>query len=701
MRMASKSGLAVVAALSVAATMAQPSQGYAQDAAAGGIEEVIVTAQKRAENLQDIPIAVTALSDAFLKNNHVVNLEDISSLVPNLQLQQALAGTTTPKMYLRGVGVVNQVFSFDTPIGLYFDGVSISRVTGALVDLFDVDHVEFLRGPQGTLFGRNSSVGALRIITKLPTLDGFEGEASVGYGTENQVNGNFAVSAPLIAGKLGLRLTIMTRTNDGFQTDQLGERFMDNNIHAFRTSLLFKPSENVDIILRGDFMADHSKPTQPSNFRIDPDHDLFTFERTLDAPNRNLVEPWGVSTTVDVRLPWSEIHSITAFRGLRYRNAGDVDGRENVRSFEVKQQDLDEWQVSQEVYLSSDHIANIPLTWTAGLFYLHERNRFTWALRIFAPPTTQFFHQDTDTIAPYAQLTYPVTNRLNLTGGVRYTYEKKALTVTQRLADGTPNSAFRFDDSIKAYKTNWHAAADFKATRDILLYVNAGTGFRSGGFNGSARDIPSILSGSFGPETVLTVEGGAKTEWFDNRLRFNVDYFYSDFDGLQQPITKSDGTITTSNVTATVKGLEAELSAVPFDGLEITGTLGTLDNDIKDSSLQLADSPKLQWRLGAAYTILLGDQIGTLRIGGDVSHSASYFNNSTNDLAGRVHSFELYNIQITYALPDERWQFALSGTNLSDHVYPTHTFDIAKGFISSVDFPNTPQRWLATIRYTF
>ncbi len=676
---------------------------FAQSAptAETSVSDIVVTAQKREERLQDVPIAITAITSTDLENKQVSNLSDIRDLVPNLYIEQALTGTTTPKMYLRGLGVVNQVFSFDTPIGIYFDDVYISRVTGALVDLFDVDRVEFLRGPQGTLFGRNSSVGALRVFTKTPSLSKVEGAASLSYGTRNQLDANFAVSAPLIEDQLGLRVTFMSRNNDGFQTDQLGERFMDNNIQAFRASMLLKASDSVDVILRGDYMSDHSKPTQPSNFRFDTDNNLFTFERTPAAPFRNEVEPWGVSATVNADLSSVDLKSITAYRQLRYRNAQDVDGRAAVQSFEVQQQDLDEWQFSQEIFLTSDHLGSLPLKWTTGLYYLHENNKFTWALKIFAPPTTQFFDQDSDTFAVYAQATLPVTDKFNLTGGVRYTYDKKALIATQNLADGTPNTAFRFDDSITAKKVNWSASADYKVTRDVMLYVKSGTGFRSGGFNGSARDIASILSGSFGPETVFTVEGGAKTQWFDNRVRFNVDYFYVDYKSLQQAITQSDGTISTRNVSATVKGIEAELTAVPVDGLEISGSLGTMSQNIKNSAELLPNTPKIQWRLGAIYDIPLGEGFGKLQIGGDASHTSTFYNGANSVTAGRVAPYENYNAHIAYTTPDNRWQFKVSGTNLSNHIFSAHTFDIAGGAISSVQFPSTPRRWLATIGFKY
>lgn len=661
-------------------------------------QDIIVTAQKRAQNLQDVPSAITALTEYDLVTRQITNVEDLRNQVPNLYMEQALSGTTTPKMFLRGIGVDNQVFSFDSPIGLYFDGVYIARVTGALIDLFDVERVEFLRGPQGTLFGRNSSIGALRIITNNAPLDRSEIKAELSYGTRNQLNANLAVGAPLIEDRLGLRVSFLSRRNDGFQTDlTTGQRHMDNNIIAARAALRFVPAANIEFTLRGDMMFDHSNPTQGSNFRFNPDNNLFTFESSPGVRFVNEVEPRGVSGTLEADLGSVNLTSVTAYRELRYRNANDVDGRADVRSFEVDRQDLDQSQFSQEVYATGDHIGGLPLRWTAGAFYMREKNDFAWALRIFAPPTTQLFHQVTNSAAVYSQATLPL-DRLNLTGGLRYTYEKKDLTVRQLFPDGTPNDAFRFEDDITARKVNWHAAADYRMTDDIMLYATAGTGFRSGGFNGGARDIPSILSGSFGPEKVFMVEGGAKTEWFDRRLRLNAAYFYGKYDDLQLAVTRTDGTITTTNVNARVHGMELELLAIPVRGLEIFGNLGTIHDNILDSPRELKNTPSVQFQLGANYSYRIGNA-GTLRLSGDVSHTASYFNGTENEPAGRVQPYQLYNAQLAFTTADDHWQFRLSGRNLGNHVFPAHTFDIAGGFISSVHFPSTPRRLLFTIGY--
>lgn len=668
------------------------------------LEEIVVTAQKRAQSIQKVPSAITAFTAADLENHQMINLQEIRGTVPNLYLQEALGSVTTPKASMRGIGVANQVFSFDTPIGFYVDGVYFARITGALVDLFDVERIEVLRGPQGTLFGRNSSVGNIRTFTKNPNLTDTEFKIGVGFGTENQMNAQLAFSVPLTEDKVGLRVSLSTRNNDGFQREvNTGRRAQAEDVNAGRATLHIVPNDSLEIFLRGDFMFDHSDTRIGSNFRVNPDNDLFTFEETVDPaiPPTNEVDTFGFSGTINWSGPNFDVSSITAYRALNYRNSNDVDGLEAVRSFEVDQQDLDEWQFSQEIYASGDHLGGLDVDWVAGVFYFHENNEFTWALRIFAPPTTQFFDQDTDTTAVYAQATFPVNEKLSLTTGLRYTYEKKAIDVIQFMADGTLTPGFNFVDDITAKKVTWRAAAEYQVNDRALLYLSASTGFRSGGFNGSARDVAAILDGSFGPEDSFSLEGGAKTEWMDGRLRLNAAYFYADYDNLQMAITQSDGTISTTNVSATVHGLEAELIALATEQLQLSATLGTQFDDIENSDDELPNTPDYQARIGAVYTHELSRSNGLFRIGADVSYTDESNNSSSNVLAAVVPGYAMANANITYRSPQGHWAFTLAGYNLTDEQVNIHTFDIAGGFISSVQFVNNPRRWLLSARYEF
>ncbi len=678
---------------------------YAPAQAAGAalmIDEIIVTAQKRSENLQRVPVAVTAVTSSDIEKKFLGNMQDIKKLVPNLYLEEALSAVTTPKAWIRGIGVDNQAFSFDSPIGFYVDNVYYARVTGAMGDLFDLERVEVLRGPQGTIFGRNSSVGAIRLITKSPNLQDVEFMAEAAYGSKDQRNARVNVNIPIKKDRIGLRLSLSTRNNDGWMTNLTsGEKHMTEDVDAARMSVLFAPNEALRVTLRGDYMSDQSHTRPGSNFLINPDNDIYTFEASPDAQFVDNIRPWGVSGTVEWTGDGIDVTSITAYRDLKYRNAGDVDGRADVRSFEIDRQDLDQWQFTQEIFAAGDNVGASPLKWVAGAFYLHEKNEFDWALRIFSPPTTQNFNQDTDSFAVYAQLTYPVTDKLNLTGGARYTYEKKAIEALQFFPDGTQNTGFFFKDSISANKVTWRAAADYQVSDDLMLYTSVSTGFRSGGFNGSARDQASILSGSFGPEDSFSVEGGFKSQFFDNRVRFNAAYFWTLYENLQQAITLSDGTITTANAEATVHGLEADVTAVPLEGLEINASVGLMFDNIKDSDLVLKNTPTLNLRGGIAYTVPVDGLKGSIRLGSDVNYNSDSFNDTTNAMFTNTGKYAIVDAHITYQSENEHWSVSLAGFNLTDKFVNIHTFNIAGGFVSSVHFPNHPRRWMATLRYKY
>ena len=697
-------GAAVIAGAFMIASViaAQAAEGPAM------LEEIVVTAQKRTESIQKVPVPITAFSANDLAANGMTNLLNIQALVPSMTLDYNYGSISTPKIYMRGIGVDNQVFSFDTPIGLYIDGVYLARITGAMVDLFDVDRIEVLRGPQGTLYGRNSSVGAVSISTMLPPLDKTDFKASATVGSEQQRNAEFTLGLPLIPNELGMRLSFDTRNNNGFQREiNSGRRALTDDINAVRGALLYRPSDSFELILRGDYMRDNSKNAVGVNFRnpdlsLNPNVDPYVFAESTDIAPVNEIDPWGLSATINWHVANAvDLTSITAYRHLRYRNAGDVDGREAVNTFEVARQDLDELQVTQEVYLSNKSAGPTDLKWVVGAFYFYERNEFDWALKIFAPPTTEIFKQNTHSLAPYMQVTWPVTDKLSLTAGLRYTYEKKDFGATQLLPDGTPTPNFDFQDSKKANKTNYRVAVDYQAQDNVLLYASDATGFRSGGFNGSAFNLAGISSGAFGPEDSNTAELGIKSDWFGRRLRANLDYFYSKYSNLQQAVTLSNGDITTSNANAKVHGLELELRAVPVDNWQIGLTLSDMHNQIDGSLLDLKQAPKWLYKLSTSYTIPWAAIRGDVRIGADINYSSSYFNDTQNTPSLEVNSYHLWNAHLAYESSDKHWGARLEGLNLGRAFYPVGGFDIAGGFISSVWYPNLPRRVEFTVNYKY
>ena len=354
------------------------------------------------------------------------------------------------------------------------------------------------------------------------------------------------------------------------------------------------------------------------------------------------------------------------------------------------------------MFASNRSSGPLDLKWVVGAFYLKEKNDFAWALAIFAPPPTTYYHQDTKSSAGYAQVTWPVTKQLSLTGGVRYTEETKDLTARQVQADGTPTPDFNFIGSINANKFNYRASVEYKPREKLLFYVNDATGFRSGGFNGSATDLEGISSGQFGPEDTNTAELGFKTDLLSKRLRLNMDYFLAKYKHLQQAITDPNtGAITTTNANATVKGLELEATALLTDNWQASMTLSDTHQHIDGTSSVLKQTPEWMWRVGTFYSLPAPLLAGTVRLGASVNYSGSYFQDSANDPLLRTHSYFIADASLAYENQGGHWSTLLQGLNLGDKVYPVGGFNIFDGIISSVWYTNFPRRWLLSAQYKF
>lgn len=681
---------ALCAGVSAAAILWGAGAAWAQE------DTIVVTARKRAENIQKIPTSITALGAEQLIKEGITDLSNITDHVPNLYFERFGSGNVT-KIFVRGIGVDNSVFSFDSPIGIYVDGVYFARALGSVLELPDVERIEFLRGPQGTLYGRNNTAGSLRVITKKPLLDEAEAMVQGAFGSKDQLNFQGMVSAPLIEDKLGARLVVSTKnTLDGWMKNlTTGEDALKDDLLTVRGSLLFAPSDRFEMIVRGDYLDDKFVAGGASSFVNNPDNDLYTFEANFN-PSGNKTEAWGTSAETRWSAGGADFTSIAAYRELSVIAEADADGTTQSR-FQVPRQRLDEYQFTEELFATWDWaFGDIETEWTAGAFYLFENNKFEWSLEIlsflFGPPGVQFFDQDTNSAAGFLEVNTRLTDRLTITTGARYTYENKDMHVDGFTAAGAP--AFTFDDDISAYRWTWKASADYAVTDNFLAYFQAGTGFRSGGFDGSARNEAQVLAGAFGPETAFSVEGGFKSEWLDRRVRLNAAYYYVDYEGLQFAITTSAG-IAATNVNGRVHGLEAELSAFLTDKFRIDATFGTQFDKIDSSTLALKNTPEFQGRLGMTYTTPAPKIGGTLTLAGDISYTDDYHTSTSNDPVTLIDGYELANASLSYQTENARWTLAITGRNLTDQEYPSHMFNIPG--LAQVALPTPGRRYLATV----
>jgi iron complex outermembrane receptor protein len=594
-----------------ATRMAAAAETDEQHASGGGLEEIVVTATKVGETqLQKTPLAVSVYSADQLNTSVVNNVKDMVSLTPNLNVSQ---GTASAEIYIRGIGSNNIFNGSDPDVTVQSDGVYIARAFGQLADFIDVARVEVLRGPQGTLYGRNAVGGTINIISRLPT-DEFEGRVQTTLGNFSALQTQGYVSGPLVKDLADASLSVNYITHSP-QVDNLvpgAPGLSEANRGGVRGQILLKPSDSVQLITRADFnksaedfqsaahlLTPYSRAPLASSVIGD-----YT-KAAIDWPQVNHQQIWGVSEEINAQLSEQlSVKSITAYRNSWYRLSVDVDSTE-VPVIQGAQADHSK-QVSQELNL----VANLSrFDGVAGLYYFNE-HEISLVSSALPPPGPNFKSAVTPDAharseAAFAQGTYHVLDTVGLTAGIRYTKERKELDQTYNrtsLASGAALPGFPF---IADTTRDFHAltpkfGVQWQVSPDALLYASATRGFKSGGTNYAASNVAAL---SFAPEYIWSYESGLKSDWLGRRLRLNLTGFHYDYTDLQVQSLLGPGVTTISNAaTAKVTGMELEATAKPIPQLVLTANFALLDahySDFKGASVPglltpfLVGSPRL------------------------------------------------------------------------------------------------------------
>ncbi|RJF93828.1 TonB-dependent receptor [Sphingomonas cavernae] len=636
---------ALSASLAVAPLHAQTADAETPAAEAeestGGIEDIVVTAQRRSESLQDVPIAVSAFSADQLRSQGVSNTLELGRFVPNLVSMNNTGIGSANAFYLRGLGNTETIPTFDPPVGTYVDDIYLSRQNANNINLFDVERVEVLRGPQGTLFGRNTTGGAVNVILKEPGKE-FGGFAEIGYGRYDKKIARGSVDIPL-AESFAIKVSGYWQDDDGYVKNvTTGQRLNDDDGWGARLGIRGELSPSVrwngsyaHIVANGEnilnFQCNPADPTDckgrfattgiPSG-KSAADSPF----ATLPISGRKKTFLMGNYTTTDLvtsnlELDVAEntsVSLITGFISQDQQYAIDFfDGRSGpslanptppVRGFARGGfsilNDSQHEQFSQEIKVNGS-LGDGLIDYVAGAYYLVEENRTDFADTFTLSPATTLVLADrilrnkTEALAGYAQVDVNVTEQLKLTAGVRYTDETKTVSVNDNRAscnDGTLEptcmdtvnligpSGLRVPDKLKAKLWTPRFAVNYKATDDILLFASATRGFKSGGWNARATAANAFLP--FGPEKVWSYETGIKSDWLDRRVRANLTFFYTDVSDVQTPsaLVSPSGAatfITRNFADMTNKGVEAELTFVPVDGLNLYVNAGYQDAKFK------------------------------------------------------------------------------------------------------------------------
>lgn len=728
--------LSAGAAAGVIAVSLAGFSAHAQSSAAGATgreDEIVVTARRRAESLQDVPVAVSAFDEDRLTELQADNLSGIQYATPNLYFDQGDASNAV--IYLRGIGQNDSLAFADAGVGVYVDDVFIARSQAAFLELFDVERVEVLRGPQGTLYGRNTIGGAVKFVSTTPP-DEFKAYLEAGGGNFDFATVKGSIGGPIAPGVLRGKAAFSFARRDGFNTNaQTGEDDGDIATFSGRGALFYTPSETLEFLLSVDGKIDRPdtsrSPVRETSITGAPDpvgapSNLVVFPASndpfrVDVNANGLSDLSGFGASLTSRLKANEtltFESITSYRSLDFDLNLDTDGSPlPVLDILLIQ---DQFQVSQELRAIYDNGGSLNLT--GGLYYFHDDDvTFSGvdngAATIFGFPVLAFGFpssalaetiQITNSYAAFADASLALTDRIDVSAGLRYTYEERrsgrrfesffdpAVSTIRNTPPflqgagvaGTPVSG---DADFDAFTPK--ASISYKASEDALLYATVSRGFKSGGFDGRATSDFGFQS--FAPEFVWSYEGGLKTSWFDGALIANAAYFYNDYTDLQvtsfgaDPITGVFVSQFTNAAEARIQGVELELFLEPNDRLSITGSVGWLDAEYKEfdilvsgvvtdvSSRPLVNSPRWNASLGATYEQPIGASlIAVAHVDG--AYRGDHAVEITASPALNQERFGLLNAFVALKAESGRWELRGGVKNATNEAIRVQGFNLSE-----------------------
>jgi iron complex outermembrane receptor protein len=705
-------------AMAGAAQAAEPAVGAD---GAPAVEQVIVTAERRATDLQKTAIAISAFGQQVLADRKIDNIRDLSGQIPNLSISRVTISHTTQTYALRGVGEADPIQ--EPVLAVYVDDVYIPRQIGSMVEFNDLERIEVLRGPQGTLYGRNSSAGALRIITRDPGQN-LRAKAEVGLGNYGAVDVRALIEGPLVADKLSGSLSYIHHERDGVTFDPTLNHDVNRiDLDAFRAKLRWTPTERLDAQLTINALRDRSDTrsyipvNQPGGtFRNDRSYSEVEPVQDLDQISGSLRVQYELSEHLKLK-------SITAYGGFNLNPvAYDNDGEAALIQKNLIH--YNDQYATQEVQLNGDFG---DVTFTSGLFYLHERffvQRDGYSRRnaqntdpVTTPGNYGFARAhnipNTDAYAVFGEATWKATDRLSLTGGLRWTNEEKDFAFDNKVLNlagqvvgqsiaGQANKTFSAITPKVSVQYQW--------TDDVLQYATWSKGFKSGGFDNRATRL-DLATRPFAPENVDSYETGLKTELFDRRARLNFAAFYNDYKDLQ--VSYSDPAYPGNSIRgnagkAHTYGVEVEGDLRPTERLGLQASAGYLfavydryrnagGLGVNADGHRLLNSPR--WSLSGGLTYDVPVEIpGSLRLGLNAQWQSKAYFNALQRPQDEAPAQGFLNGSITWTTPDPRWAVQLSGRNLLNSDKPVSATYTPSTGVYYRNYPD-PRTFLVTLKY--
>lgn len=681
------------------------SAAMAQDVQQALVEEVVVTAMRREQSIQDIPASVSVISGDALAGSAAALSQDIAQLVPNVQWETT--SLSNPRIFIRGIGSLEFNANGNGSVGLYADDVFLGSPSAANFQLLDLQRVEVLRGPQGTLYGRNNTGGAINYISRAPTAD-FEAYSTLRYGNYDLRSAEGAISGPLAGEMLTARVAAKVIKRDGVNKNVAdpGDEWGDQDQWSVRGTLALRTGGVFDATLAVTVgRADQSSLAYQALGVLDPDalaagsqvrcsDERILSGRCVNAfgvgdadpddvrraaydarPHSDRIDTTLASLKMNWDLGFATLTSITGYLGTKRDEYQDTDATQISLLHVHYTNEAD--QFSQELRLTSE--GGQRFNWILGAYYLDDDltvgNRYT-SPAFGGGLALQDYTQQTQAWAVFGRGDLRLTEKWTLTAGVRYTKEEKDFTTANGFAStGTLMALSRSpsDDNISG-----DLVLDYAVSDAVRLYTSVARGFKAGGVNGGLVFDPLQVT-AFNSELVTAYEVGVKSWFADGRVTLNAAAFFYDYKDLQLQVTRDFGSGVPTPVVdnagaAEILGLEVEGSVRVTDHLALTASLGLLDTKFTKyvdfggldlTGNELPSAPQTSASLGLRYDAPIGNSLRFVA-GGDASYRSRSFFTPENSVLTDQDASWMVNARIGIAAQDDKWSLALWGRNLAN-----------------------------------
>ncbi|WP_295215634.1 TonB-dependent receptor [uncultured Brevundimonas sp.] len=726
------------------ATFAQDAEATAQAANAqdaATVDDIVVTARRRAESLQDVPVAVTAVTGEQLEARGALDITELARSTPSLTLNAARGSNSTLISFIRGVGQQDPLWGFDPGVGLYIDDVYVARPQAAVLDIFDVERVEVLRGPQGTLYGRNTIGGAIKYVTSRINADEPEGRLRASYGSYNQRDVIASAQLPF-SDEFKVSAALARYLRDGYGKNlNTGNEHYNKDVTAFRASAEWSPTDSLFFRLAGDLVNDDSNARHGHREFAPSPADVY--DTNAGAGDKNRVQTRGVSLTGAWEMSdMFTFKSITAYREGLTRGNIDFDNLPQPILDIPAAYDDDQFSQEFQVLVSAGRLNGV-----AGVFYMdaNASGAFDTVVGLANLTTLTSGSVATKSYAAFADFSYDFTDALSVSVGGRFTKDEKEGTVFRQQYLGIRSPYFGNNAAVPlgAPRTNYtrtrefekftpRVSVNYKFGPDLTAYASWGEGFKSGGFDmrGDAVLYPATVNG-YAPETVETYEIGLKGSLLDRRLTFATAIFDSSYEN-QQITTQYPAGATVASVvdnvgSSSIRGWEFEGRVRATDALTFNASLSYIDAKFDEflayiptgalnttcptvvgcfvdvsSQRDFQNTPEWTGSISANYNWVMenGSSIAFIP---SIAYRGAYQQFETPAPLLDQDAYWMYDASIVWTSSDDRLTFGVHGKNLGDERYRVggYTFAGALTGDSIIGFYGPPRTVTATLGLKF